>query len=251
MPVFKAYSHYYDLLNKDKDYRGEVDYLRRLVARYSDKIKTVLELGCGTGNHALLLQQKGFHVTGVDQSPEMLKIARKKLNGSDLKFVECDILHFNNHHTYDLVVSLFHVMSYMTETKTLNEAFQTAGRHLNSKGLFVFDCWHGPAVLNHQPASRVRNYENDTIKLTRTSHPEWIKEKNLVKVNFDISLLNKQSEETELIREEHQMRYWFPNEIEEALNNSGFELLASEEWLTGNELTDNSWNACYVAKKLY
>jgi predicted TPR repeat methyltransferase len=250
MSAFGEYSSYYDLLNQGKDYREEVSYVRHLIDKYHPHGKTVLELGCGTGIHAALLQQRGLHVTGIDKSAEMLKIARSKLNGSDLKFIEGDILDFRTHHRFDIVVSLFHVMSYMNNTGDLRKAFDTAGSHLESHGLFIFDCWHGPAVMAQQPHIRTRRYENAELLIERTSHPEWLREKNTVNVRFEITISDKKSSGKKNISELHPMRYWFSNEIEESLNHCGFELLAGEEWLSAKELDEESWNACYIARKL-
>jgi SAM-dependent methyltransferase len=250
MTVFGEYSGYYDLLNQDKDYREEVNYVRHLIDKYHQHGKTVLELGCGTGIHAALLQQRGLHVTGIDRSAEMLKIARGKLNGSDLKFLEGDVLDFRTHHRFDIAISLFHVMSYMNSTEDLRKAFDTAVSHLNSGGIFIFDCWHGPAVMEQQPISRTRRYENHELLIERTSYPEWLRDKNIVKVKFEIEVNDKKNSDKKNISELHSMRYWFYNEIEESLNHSGFELLSGEEWLSGEELDEKSWNACYIARKL-
>lgn len=250
MSVFGEYGKFYDLLNKDKDYRQEVSYIRHLIDRYHPSGKSVLELGCGTGIHAQLLQQRGLHVTGIDSSEEMLKVARTRLNGSDLRFLHGDILDFKNEHCYDVAISLFHVMSYMNETGKLKMAFENAEKHLHPHGIFIFDCWHGDAVLAQPPHSREKKHEDDHVAVRRVSHPEWIKEKNLVHVHFDIEITDKILKEVRKISETHSMRYWFKNEIEEALNNSGFELLRDEEWLSGKDLSGETWNACYIARKI-
>jgi len=66
------YSQYYDLLYQDKDYIAEVDYIENLIKSHSREVKTILDLGCGTGKHDELLCDKGYTVHGVDISKEML-----------------------------------------------------------------------------------------------------------------------------------------------------------------------------------
>jgi SAM-dependent methyltransferase len=74
--VFDAYAAYYDLLYRDKDYAGEAEYVHRLIQRHRPGAKTILELGSGTGRHACELAKRGYAVTGIERSPEMLEKAR-------------------------------------------------------------------------------------------------------------------------------------------------------------------------------
>ena len=68
MAVFYSYAQYYDLLYREKDYPGEVDYVDALIKKYAvNDARTILDLGCGTGGHAILLARKGYRVTGVDR----------------------------------------------------------------------------------------------------------------------------------------------------------------------------------------
>ena len=69
-----AYAQQYDLLYQDKDYDAEVALLERLFHAHDLEGMAVLDLGCGTGQHAIRLAQRGYDVTGVDRSPEMLRI---------------------------------------------------------------------------------------------------------------------------------------------------------------------------------
>ncbi|MEP6999757.1 MAG: methyltransferase domain-containing protein, partial [bacterium] len=92
-----AYAEQYDLLYQDKNYDAEVALLERLFRAHDLKGTAVLDLGCGTGQHAIRLAQHGYEVTGVDRSPQMLRIARVKAEQSldelspQPSFVEGDI----------------------------------------------------------------------------------------------------------------------------------------------------------------
>ena len=78
MATFGNYSRYYNLLYKDKDYSGETGFIHDLIQKHSPAAKTILDLGCGTGRHDFLLAEKGYAITGVDMSEEMLLIARSQ-----------------------------------------------------------------------------------------------------------------------------------------------------------------------------
>ena len=80
MSVFAAYSRYYDLLYRDKDYAGEARYVADLMKKHAPGAKSVIEIGCGTGGHARELATLGFRVHGVDRSAGMLEAADEKLD---------------------------------------------------------------------------------------------------------------------------------------------------------------------------
>ena len=255
MKVFDAYGLYYDLLYKDKDYRGETDYVHSLITAHGPVVKSILELGSGTGVHACLFAEKGCAVTGVDQSESMLRMAEaRKLSMDDalqakLEFVAGDIRSFSNGKEYDAVISLFHVMSYMRSGADLLSAFRTAEKHLSPGGVFVFDCWHGPGVLHDRPARRVKTFSDEQTEIVRTANPVLHEQEHIVDVKFDIEVRGKQNDETMRLHETHVMRYLWEKEIAALCKKVNLKLVAAEEWRSRKPLTERSWNACYVCKK--
>lgn len=255
MKVFDAYGLYYDLLYRDKDYKSEADYIHSLVQSFAPGSCSILELGSGTGVHACLLAGKGYSVTGVDSSESMLRMAlerKKSLAGyltNKIGFEQGDIRQFKNGKTYDAVISLFHVMSYMRTHADLLNAFHTADRHLRKGGIFVFDCWYGPGVHHDKPVKRIKHFANDNTEIKRTATPVMHSDSNLVDVNFEIEVMNKLTGESGRLRETHTMHYLFTEEIMEYCNRVNFKLELAEEWLSRKPLQETSWNACYICKK--
>ena len=86
---FKDYADYYDLIYKDKDYRKEVDFIENIF-EFEDthKPKKILEVGCGTGSYTKILLERGYEVTAVDISGNMLEIAGEKCA---CKFIKGDV----------------------------------------------------------------------------------------------------------------------------------------------------------------
>ena len=247
MTAFGSYARYYDLLYRDKAYGAEAAHLAALLDSYAPGAKRLLELGCGTGGHAVELAKHGLEIDGFDLSETMLASARKH-SGPHLRFEHGDARTLRVGHTFDAVVSLFHVMSYQTTNADLAAAFSTARAHLEPGGVFVFDCWYGPAVLTDRPVVRVRTIEDDSIVVTRIAEPVLHAERNLVDVNYLVFLRDKQSNETSQLSETHVMRYLFSPEIELLLQRAGFEITYAAEWLTGAALSYATWNACFVAR---
>ena len=73
--TFGDYSKYYDLLYKEKDYKGETDYVLSLTKNHSTiEVNDIIDLGCGSGKHDSYFSNN-FHVTGIDLSEQMINIA--------------------------------------------------------------------------------------------------------------------------------------------------------------------------------
>ncbi|MGC1307612.1 MAG: class I SAM-dependent methyltransferase [Phormidesmis sp.] len=254
MSVFSDYARYYDLLYRDKDYMGETKFIHDLIQIHAPQSKTILELGCGTGNHALLLAEEGYHLHGVDLSQEMLVRANQRLAqlSSDLRyclqFSHGDIREVRLNQTFDIILSLFHVISYQTTNADLLAAFNTAKSHLIPGGFFIFDVWYGPAVLNNQPVARIKRLENEAIQVTRIAEPILYPNENLVDVNYQVFIREKNSNKVSEVQEKHRMRYLFKQELDLLLKLSGLRLLDFSEWMTGAEASINSWGVCCVAQ---
>jgi len=256
LKVFSDYAQYYDLLNQQKDYKLEVDYIVSLLNKFAPDSNNLLDLGCGTGLHAINLAEKGYQITGVDQSENMISIAKNRLNkyhqsiSKLTKFGVGDIRSYSTNKLYDVTLSLFHVVSYQITNHDLNQTFNTVSKHLKPGGIFIFDCWYGPAVLSNKPYKRNRNFENDKLKIIRTASPHIHPTKNQVDVHFDIKITNKQTGNSENLEEIHKMRYLFTPEIEHLLKFNDLTLIHSEEWLTGDIPNFESWYVTFVCERI-
>lgn len=255
-PIFGNYARYYNLLYKDKDYKAEAFYIHELIQKHRPGAKSVLNLGCGTGNHDFELTELGYEVTGVDMSSEMLAAANARCAASNSGlalpcFKEGDIRTLRLNRTYDVAVSLFHVMSYQTTNDDLNAAFATAKIHLSPGGFFIFDCWYGPAVLSDPPVVRVKRLEDDVIKVVRIAEPVMHPNDNIVDVNYQLMITEKSTCLVEQLMEIHRMRYLFLPELSFMMNSEGFSFVESVEWMTFKELSSCSWSACIIAKRSF
>jgi len=249
MAVFNAYAKYYDFLYKEKDYLSEVNYIESLFAKYAvHPVKTVLDLGCGSGGHAVHLAERGYKVTGVDRSKEMLDEARRKTYSGNLQFIQSDLTRIDLGAKFDSVISMFAVFSYITENRELISAFQTVRNHLQPGGLFFFDVWFGPAVLIERPNDRYKIVEQGTNKVLRFAHPELNIMTHTVTVDYKIIHLSV-DRVLEEVEERHSMRFFFPREIEYFLMSSGFDLLSMHPFMeVTRPINEHDWNMTVVAR---
>jgi SAM-dependent methyltransferase len=252
MTVFGNYARYYDLLYHDKDYIGETQFIHQLIQGNAPDAATILELGCGTGNHALLLAKEGYSVHGVDMSSEMLEGAKERCSrlpqelAAKLKFTKGDVRTVRLDEKFDVVLSLFHVISYQTTNEDLLAAFETAKTHLKPGGILIFDVWYGPTVLSEPPTVRVKRLEDELIQVTRIAEPVIYPNENCVDVNYHIFIKDKNSGDTNEITETHKMRYLFKPEIDLLLSEFKMEAIDSKEWMTNKNPGLNTWGVYFV-----
>lgn len=252
--AFEEYAEYYDLFYRDKNYKSETDYVNSLIKQYCPGAKIILDLGCGTGRHDFHLVEKGYSVVGVDSSKNMLKVARNnmvKLNASknNISFYSGDIRDFQSNKKFDVVLSLFHVMSYQITNDDLQKVFGTAAYHLKQNGIFIFDCWYGPGVLTDPPGISIKKMESGNYSYTRIGESIMHLNKNRVDVDYTVLIINKTSKKVKEIHECHSMRYLFQPEIESFIKNSNLELIASKKFMEEGQPGIADWNVCFIAKR--
>ena len=254
MSVFEGYSRYYDLLYRDKDYASESRYVAALIEQHAPSSRSLMEIGCGTGAHAAELATLGYDVTGVDLSEGMLAAADERKKGmpsgvaARLSFAKGDARTVRLDRRFNAVISLFHVMSYQTTNEDLAAAFQTAREHLLPGGVFVFDCWYGPAVLRQWPSVTERTLADGATRVQRVATPEIHANRNVVDVNYVVEVTDIASRATETLTETHTMRYLFSPEIELALETAGMKLVDANAWMSAEPPGFGSWAAVFVAR---
>lgn len=233
-PFGNGYARAYDALYETKDYGAECDVLERVFRkRSSSPVKSVLDLGCGTGGHAVRLAQRGYTVTGIDRSPGMLEAARAKaaelagfgstMSGS-ATFAQGDVRSFDlGGQAFDAAAMLFAVLGYQITNEDVLSTLKTVRRHLTPGGLFVFDVWYGPGVLTDPPGERIKEVPTAEGSILRVARGDLDVGRHTCTVSYDLLHLAG-DRVVERTREAHPMRYFFPRELELFLSVSGFTL---------------------------
>jgi SAM-dependent methyltransferase len=247
------YAGAYDLIYADKDYRAECDLIERAFELYAPgKLQRILDLGCGTGAHVLELARRGYDVTGVDRSVAMLKIAREKAarEGVATGFSLGDLRTIDLGLEFDAVLMMFAVLGYQLKNADVLAALRTARRHLTTSGLLLFDVWYGPAVLMQRPSRRTRKLPWEHGELVRVSDGVLDVRHQRCTVTFRLEF-QANGEVAYLTDETHDMRFFFPLELELFMSCAGLSLvqLAAFPYLD-RKPDDSTWNVVAVAQAI-
>ena len=243
------YAASYDALYADKDYDAECDLLVRIFTRAGRPVKTVLDLGCGTGAHSVRLAQRGLEVVGVDLSDGMLTAARRRADDAGplgVSFVSGDIRSIRMGRQFDAVICMFAVLGYQTSDEDVAKALETVRTHLAPRGSFVFDVWYGPAVEATGPSARTKRIVTDDGVLVRSASAS-LEPGHICAVSYR---LTRRREMTPAVttNEMHRMRYFFEDELKRSLESSDLEygdILAFPD--TDDPVGVGSWNVLITA----
>jgi len=254
MTNFDSYARYYDLLYRDKDYVAEADYVAGLINHHAPGAQAILELGCGTGKHAVELASLGYEVCGIDLSQEMVARAQSYYSQSPatirskLSFFHGDMRNLRIEKQFDVVISLFHVMSYQISNEDLKASLSTVRYHLKPGGILIFDCWYGPAVLSERPSVKVKRMEDEKVNIVRIAEPIIHSDKNIVDVNYQVFIIQKESGNVEIFSEKHPLRYLFGPEVDLLLEGSQLKIVEFRKWMSSSHPDLDTWSVYFVCR---
>ena len=143
--IYDLIADAYDGVNKDIDYSRWADFIEDIIARnWQGKApELILDLGCGTGSMTLELARRGYDMTGVDYSVEMLDIARERACSQGLLdkilWLCQDMTEIDLYGTVDVAVSCLDCINHLTAPKDVKRCFSLVHNFLNPDGLFIFD----------------------------------------------------------------------------------------------------------------
>lgn len=245
--VFSAYSRYYDLLYQDKDYPGEANYIQGLLKYHGISTGEILEFGSGTGKHGRLLAQSGYRVHGIERSAEMVSRAEQAYG---FTCQQGDICQIQLGQFFDVVLSLFHVISYQTTNTNLHAVFDRAAGHLELGGLFIFDFWYSPAVYKQRPSVRVKRMADDKVEIIRMAEPTIYPNQNQVDVNYTIFARDLATNAIQTLTEQHPMRHFSLPEIDLLAEQHHFRRIDAEEFLSSKPASEDTWGVCVVLQRI-
>lgn len=220
---------YYDFVYHDLvDYGGDVAFVERVLHRWmARRPQHLLDLGCGTGSHDLLLTRRGYHVTGLDRSPAMLREARRKAREARLpvRFVQGDMRSIDLAGSFDAAVCMFGGFGYLTTAADVVRSFRSLRRHLAPDGLFVFEFWQSSGV-RPSPYQGWFHRVGEDYELVRLSESRYDAKTRLLLLEFRYFVF-REGRVLDQFQETHTILTHSVEGMRRLAARGGFDLLAS------------------------
>ena len=153
MKVYNKIASVYDyMINWEERLQTEDPFFHHLFRE--QMTKSIVDLGCGSGGHALHWGEMGYNVTGIDSSKDMIALAKKKAESLeiDIEFVCSPILDFPSkiEEPVDMVVCLGNTLPHILETQTMEKLFRDTVLKLNPMGIAVVHLLNYERILETQ-----------------------------------------------------------------------------------------------------
>ena len=139
--VFLESAALYDAIYHFKNYARECERLRAIIQVAVPQARTVLDVACGTGEHAKFLKDY-FAVDGVDLNDDFLRAARLKNPAGN--YSRADMTDFALGKTYDVVTCLFSAIGYVKTVERMTHAVGCMARHVRTGGALIVEPWFTP-----------------------------------------------------------------------------------------------------------
>lgn len=139
MESYKDFARVYDEFMDQTPYDEWLSNILHVFEEYKiPQNGQVIDLGCGTGKMARRLCDRGYQVTAIDNSMDMLEVAASE-EDQGILYVLQDMVSLELPDQADAIVSICDCMNYILEEDDLLETFTRARRYLKEDGVFMFD----------------------------------------------------------------------------------------------------------------
>ncbi len=247
--IYDLIAPIYDEVNKDIDYSAWADFIEECIKKhYEGKPELILDLGCGSGKMTVELSKRGYDMTGIDYSPDMLDKARSyaeknKLDNKILWLLQ-DMREFELYGTVDVIVSCLDCINHLTTKSDLQKCFNLSHNYLVRGGLFIFD-------INGRTKFENIYGESCYAIETENSYCIWQNEYNKKSkiCDFYITVFNENEDGKYTRNDEVQReRMYTIRSIKSSLESCGFEFLGAYSNFNFDEANDNDERIYIISK---
>ena len=236
-PEYQKRPEYFDAFNIGEDTPAKNAVIEKLLKE--QKVKTVLDMTCGTGSQVFHLIKHGYKVTGSDFSPDLLKQARAsaKKNKVNVKFIDGDIRTIKVG-KFDAVISIFNAVGHLTKAG-FEKAMRNISCNLNDGGIYVFDILNLEAMTDevmHNLAYHLHaKVEDSQIHAVQCS---TIDRKSGRFISYNHDIIQKRAEKPTFSISKCELQIYSAKELQEMLKRNGFETIGQYD-MDGSKLIKN------------
>lgn len=214
--MFSASAELYDAIyGTFKDYAAESEKLASLIRATHPNARSILDVACGTGEHARILTERfGFEVDGVDLDAGLLEVARRKIPGST--FAEADMAEFHLERRYDVVMCLFSSIGYLKTLPRVVSALKRFREHLAPDGVILVEPWFPPGFLQDgYSATNAAEFAGGRVE--RTSKTKITERLSILMFDYRIERGSEISRASEV----HELGLFTPDEMLACFKQAG------------------------------
>ena len=228
--MFSVSAEFYDLIYSTfKNYSSEAAQIKRLLRRLEPRCQTVLDVACGTGEHARLLAAQGFVVDGIDIDPAFVRIAQQKHPAG--RFFVADMSDFHLSTRYDAVLCLFGSIGYLQTLDRVSRAFKAFRDHVTPGGVIIIEPWFAPGVLDPTRVTQ-QTGEAHGIRVARASRLEI--DGTISRIYFDYEITDTTG--TRRASEVHELGLFTTDELFRTFQEAGLHVEYDPKGLTDRGL---------------
>lgn len=247
MEAYTGFAQVYDEFMDNIPYEEWGEYLLGLLKEYGVADGLVLDMGCGTGSITEFLSRAGYDMIGIDNSEDMLSIAREKAmeEGREILYLLQDMREFELYGTVAAIVSICDSMNYITEEEELLQVFTLANNYLDPGGLFIFDL-NTPYKYEELLADNVIAENREDCAFIWENYYDRESRIN----EYDLSVFVEEEEEIfRRYQETHYQKAYSLETIKELLLQAGMEFVTAYDAFTREAPKPDSERIYIIAKE--
>jgi SAM-dependent methyltransferase len=227
--MYKQLADYYDEIYHFKNYQKEAEKIETLIQQYKKSSgNRLLDVACGTGSHIAYLRQH-YVVEGLDFSPEMLRLARKK--HPEVVFHRGDMTTFKLDNRFDVITCLFSAIGHVKTKVRMRRAVRNMASHLQRGGLVILEPWITPSNFKKGLVS-FNFVDKPDLKIARINITKARGPISTLEFHFLIGTPNK----VQHIVDRELLGLWTHQEYLDAFRDVGLEVVYDAEGLMGRGL---------------
>jgi SAM-dependent methyltransferase len=246
--IYRRYAEVYAKAGQGRFSLQMVPWVAAVLDRHSGRVRTLVDVACGAGDFAVAMAKRGLSVTGIDQSPEMLALARGAAEraGVQITWLQQDMRELRLPQAVDAATCLYSSLNYLADEAELRQTVATIGESLRPGGLLLFDMASVRGLATRWGNRAWIVQDADDVFEANQSEFDYDTGTATLRVN---AFLHRQGDLYERIKEVHRERGYPVPVIDAALDGGGFEVLGRWSSDTFDDVTADAQRVYYAARR--